>query len=73
MADYTITLTPNEEKILLAFWPTVDAALAAIIERQIVVRGREVLYQSDSAIDPRKLEKADLLTEIGKATTIRKE
>ena len=66
MADHTITLTDIEEKVLASYWPSVEDALRSIIDRQLAVRGRELIYQSSSALDPRKLDKADLTTELDK-------
>jgi len=43
MADYTITLGPNKEQILNYFFPDVDAALDAIITRQLKRMAKSII------------------------------
>lgn len=64
MGDHTVTLTAIEEKVLESFWPSVEEALQAIIRRQVVVKGKDLVYSSSSIKDPRKMSIEELKTEL---------
>jgi len=66
MGEHTITLTETDEKILESFWPTVGDALESIINRQLKIKGKELIHESSSRLDPRKLDKAEREAELAK-------
>ena len=64
MADHTVTLTTIEEKVLESFWPTVEDGVQAIVRRAVIRYARQLIYDSSSVKDPRKMDIGELRTEL---------
>lgn len=64
MADHTVTLTTIEERVLESYWIDVTTAIEAIVRRVVIVKARDLIYESTSEKDPRKMDISELRDEL---------
>lgn len=64
MADYTVSLTEEEEKVLESFYTTAAIAVNKAVNRVLIANAREIIRESSSLYDPRKMTVPQLRTEI---------
>jgi hypothetical protein len=66
MPDITITITAEEVTILESFFATAEEGLLEASRGQIKRGACNIINQSTSQLDPRKLSNAELRTEIAR-------
>ena len=64
MADYTVTLTTIEEKVLESFFLDAATAVELAVNRLVRTRAERIIFESTSVKDPRKMTLAELRDEL---------
>jgi len=69
MPEVTIGILNEEAKVLEAFYPDLEAAVRAVVRRTAKKLAAEVIDESDSKLNPRKLSAVELRNEINRLDT----
>lgn len=64
MPDLTVTITAVEAGVLESYFISADEGAEHAIRRLVRVKAKELIYQSSSTLDPRKMTDAELRDEL---------
>ena len=64
MADYTVTVSTEEEQVVESFYTTVQAGINAAVNRMLLINAKNIIRESTSVYDPDKMTVPQLRTEI---------
>jgi len=64
MPDYTVTITAVEAAVLASFFPTAKDGIEQAARRLVRVKAKEIIYESSSILDPRKMSDSELRDEL---------
>lgn len=64
MADYTVTVSVEEEQVVESFYTTVQAGVNAAVNRMLLVNAKNIIRESSSPYDPNKMTVPQIRTEI---------
>jgi len=64
MPDLTVTITAIENGVLESFYATAQDGAENAIRRLVRVRARQIIEESSSALDPRKMDDQGLRDEL---------
>jgi len=64
MPDLTVTITAVEMGVLESFFPTAQEGAEHAIRRIVRVRSKDLIYDSTSLLDPRKMTDQELRDEL---------
>lgn len=64
MPDFTITITAVEAGVLASYYPTTEDGVEAAVRRVVRVQAMKLIFDSNSAKDPRKMDDQELRDEL---------
>ena len=64
MPDLTVTITTVESGVLASYFPTSQEGAEFAIRRLVRVRAKDLIYDSNSNLDPRKMTDQELRDEL---------
>ena len=64
MADLTVTITAIEKGVLESYFPTAQDGAEQAIRRLVRINAKEIIYDSSSTLDPRKMSDSELRDEL---------
>lgn len=64
MPDFTVTITTVEAGVLASYFPTTQEGIEFAVRRLVQVRAKDLIFDSSSIKDPRKMDDQGLRDEL---------